>query len=334
MFPRTSATIIAGTVLSFALCSAGFGQAAGPRVTPPDARRLFEEVVKVYRAAPAYADRGVLRTEYVAVPNNGVDEVKTDSAKAQLAFARPNKIALTYGSVRILCDGNEMVTVIDGYKRYFVAKAPKEITLETFRPKRMRELLSSSYETHHPILLTLLLGQRPACDFFPQPAVMVLADRFVDGKKCLCLKLNFPDMGEIGSLFAPQEEVRLFVDPDSRRLVGTECDHAMPDSLFPALPPPPFELPPELARAGIELPLPDPVLVPDLNPKRSTWRSGAITDRVPPIFVFTFRAPPGYQHVDSFEGLFAEKSPAVGPLPKADGPDVSAKRGRPAGPAL
>ena len=295
LFP-TTARAIKATVLGFVLSSAGFGQEAASTGQARDGRRLFEEVVKVYRSSSAYADEGVLRTEFVQIPKRDGDKPRIESVKARLAFARPNKLALSFGFVRILCDGNEMVTVIDGYKRYFVTKAPKEITLETFRPKRMQNLLSADIDGFYiPYVLTLLLGRRPASEFFDPPdhVILVVEDRLINGKEYVCLKPVGRNFGELRSLTAREEGLSLLIDPVSKRLIGLELEHELPEFPFGALPPPTLGLPPELQLTPLELQnlmgdLPGLPSFAECATKK-TWTSGPVSDHLPPISVFEFQ---------------------------------------------
>src|SRR5947209_5426717 len=73
---------------------AGPARAEGPKPDPhdPKARQLLEEVVKVYKGLPAYADKGVL-----SVSARIGDERKQENSKRSISFARPNKIVLDYG---------------------------------------------------------------------------------------------------------------------------------------------------------------------------------------------------------------------------------------------
>ena len=228
MFFRSASRALAGVFLSVVVLQSGAGQEAKPKGLPPDTRRRLEEIAKVYSEGTAYSDKGVVEVDYAMVPSNGGKSTKTISATAQLAFARPNKLALTYGSLRLICDGNEMKTVIDGYKRYFVAKAPKEITLDTFSSERMRQLLLKDMNAMYlQFLLTLLLSRDPVSDIALQfeSAGGAARDRLIDGKKCVCLNLSRADRKADRSLFFGEHlERRLLVDPDSKRLIGFEMD--------------------------------------------------------------------------------------------------------------
>jgi hypothetical protein len=299
---RSLALACSCTLLCVLVAPFGDAQEVDPRAPSTEGRRLFEELVSRYRALTAYSDQGEIQTEYVSVPKNVEEKNRAIRAKVQLAFSRPNKLALTFGTVRVFCNGNELVTVIDVHKRYQVSVAPKEVTLELFRQKRMRELLFGEHGTYHPYLLALLLGRRPAHEFFVFRPVLVAPDCVVDGKRCMRLRLDFPEMGEIDRLIGdPEGRMELLIDPTSRLLIGSVLGHDIPEFVFSALPPPPFEVPAELAGAEMA-PL---VTGPVLYPKRTTWHSGAISESSPPISEFTFRAPKDYKRVMNFEELLS-----------------------------
>lgn len=299
------------------------GANAGQRDPSPGARRVIEDIARAYRELPAYSDDGVLQIEFVSVPNKGADKPKIVRAKAQLAFARPNKLALTYGSLRIISDGNEMTTVIDGHKRYFVAKAPKEITLETLHSDQISDLLfRDSNGLYLPVLLTLLLGREPAGEVFKsfEFADPVPTERLIDGKKCVCLKLATPVGGESQALlFGGGIEIRLLFDPDSKHLKGVESEFPVPRHFYPALPSPPPDLPPGLEGAVIEG---APIIGAAVLPKEARWNSGVITARVPPISRFTFQAPQDYQRVSKFEDLFNQMALPMPPQPGVETPVI------------
>jgi hypothetical protein len=305
-----------------ALSSTGLGQEPGPRGPSPGTRPVLGEIAKAYRGLTAYSDEGVVQLDFVSVPNKGVDKPKTVRAKAQLLFARPNKLALTYGSLRLISDGKEMTTVLDRYKRYFVAKAPKEITLETFRSDQMRELLfRDTSGLYLQILLTLLLGREPTSDvLIPfQIADPVPTERLIDGKKCVCLKFTTPVAGESQSLlFGERLEIRLLVDPDSKYLQGVDLELPVPRHFYPALPSPPPDLPPGLEGTVIEAPIMGAAVVP----KTVRWVPGVITAGIQPISRFTFERPQDYQRVNNFDDLFDQMPPAIAPQPRVEVPVI------------
>ena len=273
----------------------------GPRkrsrpIQAPLARKLLEEVLMTYRALPAYSDHGELQVEYVNVPQQGNDKPKTASGRAQLAFARPNKFALNWGPVSILCDGKELTTAVETKKRYVVAAAPKKISLETLSAAPLGDLLQDLDVIHLPYLLTFLLSEEPASEVIAglQPADHVITE-YLDGRKCFCIEVLHTERQKSSSLlFGERGQMRLRIDADSRRLRCIEFDARVPrftTSSLPLPPLPPVELPPGLrGLEGVVIEGPTFVDVgPAIFPYKTRWVSGAFPDGMPPSSTFTFR---------------------------------------------
>ena len=111
--------------------NSGLSRAEEPRdaKTDPDpaALALFDEVVKAYRAIPAYVDRG----EFVStIRVNG--KVKTERSPVRIAFVRPNKIDVEAGVARLISDGKTMTTVSSPLKTYEIQAAPESLSPSPF----------------------------------------------------------------------------------------------------------------------------------------------------------------------------------------------------------
>jgi thiol-disulfide isomerase/thioredoxin len=94
----------------------------------PQARALFDEVSKAYRALSAYSDQGQF---VIAVTVGGKTQKQVLPVK--LTFVRPNKMDLDAGVVRVTSDGTTLTTAVIPYKRYMTTAAPQQIGFDTFR---------------------------------------------------------------------------------------------------------------------------------------------------------------------------------------------------------
>ena len=303
----------AGMILLSLLCMPMKGDEQNPGATSPEASRLLAEVVREYRNSPAYEDSGELQVEYVAVPKKGEGKTSRVSVKAQLAFARPNLLALSLGSLRLFCDGKDMTVVIDSTHRYFVAPAPSKITLDTFRKRGLRDLVVRDWSSEHlAYLITLLLGEDLRSPI-PTPVSggwELGPDELIGGKKCKCLcplqtkgdrQLTF-GLGNINT--------KLFVDSETKRLLCLENTFEVPLFLFSPLPSPPVELPPGVEGVvGDALPFATAML-----PRRIKWVAGGISSAKPAASMFNFQAPQDYTRVDAFEKLLEFDPQALAPV--------------------
>ncbi|MBV8076119.1 MAG: TlpA family protein disulfide reductase [Planctomycetaceae bacterium] len=129
VFPRS---LLGGLACALALAGgvALMTLAADPRPATPDpqARRLLDEVAKAYRGLSAYADHGEFK---MALSING--KAQKQSSPIRLTLARPNKMDLDAGPVRMVSDGTTLTTAIAPFKKYTASPAPKTITLDTLR---------------------------------------------------------------------------------------------------------------------------------------------------------------------------------------------------------
>ena len=303
-------------VFPFTLCFPVFADEHGSATPSPEAARLLSEVAQEYRNLPSYADEGELKIEYVAVPNKGQGKSTWVSAKAQLVFARPNLMALRVGSLRIYCDGKKMTVVIDSTHRYFVAPAPPQITLDTFREPRMKDLVfRDQYGLNLGHLLSLLLGEttKHHSATLAQVGWELKADRVVGDKPCKCIRMIEPEGNPLFSLLGDTPRLELLIDPVTKRLLSIEEVSEVPLFLFTALPmpiPPELDLPP-----GAEGPVADAIpAAMAMYPKTVRWTAGTITCEKPKASAFTFEAPRGYTRVDAFEELFTIDPQALAPV--------------------
>ncbi len=125
-----------------------------------DARARFKQVADAYKALAAYSDEGQF---VVALTIGG--KPRREARPLRLAFARPNKLDLDAGSVRLISDGKTLATVVRPLKKYTTAPAPATIGIDTFREGPTGPLLFGG-PTGAPtfLLLNLLSGTDPdAC---------------------------------------------------------------------------------------------------------------------------------------------------------------------------
>ena len=94
----------------------------------PRARSLLDEVSKAYKSLVAYSDQG----QFVVAMTIGGKSTK-QATPMKLTFARPNKVDLDAGQVRLTSDGKTLTTIVIPLKRYTRNPAPRQLSLDTFR---------------------------------------------------------------------------------------------------------------------------------------------------------------------------------------------------------
>jgi hypothetical protein len=280
-------------------------------------------VVTKYRSAGLYQDCGEIEIEYVQVPNPDKAKPRTVRTRASLAFSRPNFLVLTMGALRLICDGKDLVVVIDSTKRYVVRPAPKKITLETFRQEPLRDLLACDSQVMYLAwLLTLSFSHdEPArlTKFLELPWT-VDSGRAVGGKGCTCLTLDSDDLDHLELLFVQHMTSRLLVDPRTNRLAGMEFEMPAPRFVFSPLPPPPI---PGVDGADGAMPADAMTVGMSMVTSKITWSAGRVTDEMPPSSTFKFLPPRGYNLVARTEDLFQVPAP-IEPQPVPLGPEIPA----------
>lgn len=233
-----------------------------------EARRLFNEVLKVYKALDAYADHGTFAIELK------VDGTPRREARPMsLAFGRPDKIALDAGDVRLVGDGATLATVIVPDKKYMVSKSATPapaLLLEGPLGAMLRggpagpaasPLLGAS------LLLNLLVGDDPGAAILENTkALRADPDAPVDGHPAKVLRLEQ----------ARGPALRLFVDADRKLLVRVEL---------------------VVAAGDLEAKVPGVAL----SDASIAWSSGEIRTTPPPAESFAFTKPPGYTEVAPIE---------------------------------
>jgi thiol-disulfide isomerase/thioredoxin len=275
--PTTRRPLLAALAAALALAAPAVADAPKPPTHDPEARRLFDEVVAAYKALPAYADQGEFTTSATV---DGAAQKRT--LPFRLALARPNRLSLDAGPIRMTCDGMTLRTVVGPTKSYTEAPAPAAITLHTFVDSPMEAFLfGGPLGTPLPVLLGLLVADDPAATVLEITGGRLRAepDRTLGDRPVRALLIDRDD--------AP--DLRLLVDPGTKLLVRIE-------QVLGAEPP----------AAG----LPEGTRVADLE---VAWNAGSIATEAPRDETFALQAPQGLTQVNA--------PAAEGPAAKPEEPE-------------
>ena len=122
-------------LLSLGLGSPVFAQPQELKLAEPAAKRndsharaLFDQLAKAYQDLSAYSDQGEF---VIAMKIQGKSQKQAIPLK--LTFARPNKLDLDAGPIRVTSDGTTLTTAVNPLKRYTAVPAPTKIGFDTFR---------------------------------------------------------------------------------------------------------------------------------------------------------------------------------------------------------
>ena len=229
------------------------------------ARALFNEVVAAYKALDSYADKGTFGVE-VTIDGRPI----RDRRPMSLAFARPGKIALDAGDVKLFGDGESLATVIVPDRTYMVAKSSAGLAPALLVEGPLGAMLrggpagpSASPLLGDALVLDLLVG--------PDPAATTL-----ENTKALHTEPDAPVAGQPMRVLRLEQQrgpaLRLFVDPAAKLLTRVELV-VTPESLADKVPGV------SLANASV------------------AWESGPISTAAPAPESFAFKAPAGYAEV-------------------------------------
>jgi thiol-disulfide isomerase/thioredoxin len=261
---------------AFALAVAPVLAADTPaKTTDPKAHQLLVDVAKAYKDLASYSDQGGFT---IAATVGGKAEKQTFPLR--LTFARPNKVNLDAGEVRLVSDGKTLTTAIGPFKKYTEAPAPKAFTFDTFREGPIGSALFGG-PTGAPMLVlaNLLVGDDPVKVIEALgESLKVEDDREAGGVPCRSLLID----REPG---AP--DIRLLADSRTKLLKAID-----------------FVIDPKDLQKG-----PDgaPVKIDKLG-----WDSGAVSTSAPQDAAFAYKAPEGFTKVESFAraaGGAEEKNP-------------------------
>jgi len=224
----------------------------------PKAVALLGEVAKAYQALASYSDQG----EFVVSMSVG-DRAQKQAVPVKLAFARPNKLNVQAGPVRVVSDGKTMTTVVEPLKKYLVAPAPEAITLDTFREGPIgAALFGGPSGVPMFILVNLLTAPEPAKSIEQLGGSLQLVE--ADGGPTLLIdQQDGPDL-------------KLIVDPQTKLLKGVD-----------------LVIDPKILERSAQQG--QPVKVEKLG-----WSSGAVATEAA-ADAFAFEAPEGFSKVESFQ---------------------------------
>ncbi|WP_165250928.1 redoxin family protein [Paludisphaera soli] len=246
--------------------TAAIAQDPKPPATRPDdkpddpkAVALLGEVAKAYQALASYSDQG----EFVVAMSVG-GKVQKQNTPVKLAFARPNKLNLQAGPVRVVSDGETMTTVVEPLKKYIAAPAPKELSIDAFREGPIGAAL---FGGPSGVPMYILVNMLTAPD--PAKAVEQLGGS---------LQLVEGDGGVQAILIDQQQgpDLKMTVDPKTKLLSGVDL----------VIDPKVLE---QSAQQG------NPVKVEKLG-----WTAGAVATEAA-ADAFAFKAPEGFSKVESFQ---------------------------------
>jgi thiol-disulfide isomerase/thioredoxin len=281
--------LVATAALGLSFCGSVGGQAqaqsgksskTASKSEDPQARSLFDEVCKAYRALSSYSDDG----RFVIAMTIGGRQQKQEMP-LKLTLVRPNKIDLDTGAVRLLSDGTTMTTAAMPLKRVAAEPAPSRIEFDTFREGPLGAILfGGPARVPVYVLLNMLTAPNPAAAISQLGGSLQIApaDVRAKGSKPPADSKSSSSALLIDMVDGP--DVLLTVDPATKLLSEIE-----------------LKLDPE--RLAQSAPAGRSVSV-----ERFGWSSGAVSTHVAPDRSFAFEPPGGFSKVDSILGKKLERA--------------------------
>lgn len=230
-----------------------------PRVEP-EAKTLLDEVVAAYQALDTYADQGAF-TARLEVDGESISREQPMA----ITMRRPDRIAVSAGTVRLVSDGETLTTVIEPTRSYLREPAPERITTATISEGPLGAmLLGGPGGVPASIVLNLLLADDPAATILEGGVGLRAApDAEVDGMAVQSLAV---DAG-VGP------DYLLRVDPASKLL--RRIDVIVPEAVVEE------DAPVETTLGAIRL----------------TWTAGEVRTDAPDSEDFAFEPPIGFNEV-------------------------------------
>jgi thiol-disulfide isomerase/thioredoxin len=226
----------------------------------PKARALLEEVAKAYQALDGYSDQG----EFV-MAMEVAGKAQKQAMPLKLAFARPNKLDIDAGPVRVVSDGKTITTAIIPSKKFVTEAAPEKITIETFRAGPLgAALFGGPSGVPMYILANLLTSPEPLKAVEGLGGSLQLDPADAKGQTLLIDQVDGPDL-------------RFKIDPATKLLKDVDL----------VIDPKMLE---QSAAAG------QPVKI-----ERLGWSAGAVSTTAAKDRTFAYEAPKGFTKVESFQ---------------------------------
>lgn len=195
-FMTTRFAVNAGLVAIATCLLGGCGDAAPDSVEPDtstvSADQLLREMIRTYRQATSYSDRGVVRFRY-RMDGHWVQ----DEARLSVKFARPNKVRLRAYQLAMASDGTNMRAMIsdpgtvnlDG--QVLVRPAPEELQSDALYDDPMVLNVMAGGMGGPPAPLELLLDDKPLQQVFePRVERELLGHEEIRGRRCERVKVT------------------------------------------------------------------------------------------------------------------------------------------------
>ncbi|WP_435010453.1 LolA family protein [Tundrisphaera lichenicola] len=236
----------------------------GSPAISPEARSRLDALIAAYRALPAYADQG----EVALVVKVG-DRALTQSRKASVAFARPNRLDVRTDFVRVVSDGTSLTSIVVPLKSFQTVPVPSKFTESSLRGGPLGSIEFGNVEGL-PLLhvLNLVVGDEPERliqDFTPN--IRVEIDQEVGGIAYRVLRLDESDNHDWRFLIDPKSGLLAFID------LVVEGD-ATRSSI-----------------AG-----------GDTHIESLRWTAGKVSTEAPAAKVFAFEPGAGFRRIEKLEG--------------------------------
>ena len=262
----TTRTLLARAALGLLAIAA---PALGADDKDKDARALLAEVVKAYKGLDSYADAGRFTSAFKV--GGKPQKQETDLA---VAFARPNKLDLNAGVVRLVSDGKTLRTYIAPAQKYIDEPAPAKVDVESIRETSVGAMIYGGPNALTlGVLLTLLTDADPA-------------KAILEGTKGLRLEPARQVAGaSITPLFVDQADgpdIRMLVDDKTKLLAGIELVFS-PEQLKQGAP----------KGSAVEV-------------ERVGWDAGKVKTAAPGPDAFVAKVPTGYAKVASLAEAFGQ----------------------------
>lgn len=244
----------------------------------PEARKRFEAAASSYKALGYYGDRGTFSR---TIRLGGRE--RSETSPLSLEFARPNRIVLDAGEVKIVGDGKTLTTVLGPTKRFLSAPSPDALNVTRISDGPAGAILfGGASGPPSQLLLKLVLGVEPA-DALPDRAsgLKLDKDREWEGVSYPCLLVEQGD----------EPPLRVLIDPKTNLI--RRMEYVLdPKGLASRVP-----TEGELAEMGL------------------AWTSGPIATEAPARSPFAFQAPAGYERIEAAKPKVAAaeaRNPLVG----------------------